>query len=120
MPVKPPVFQVKSATSEGIVEIHAAGSITEESVGPLRDAIAGALAAGSVKIALCFAEVDYIASAGIGMLVTMLKRARSARAELAICALRPEIRELFELTRLNLVFTLAESIASGRKALAGV
>ena len=62
--------------------------------------------------------VDYISSSGIGMLVAILKRCRQLDAQLVLVGLDENMRELFGMTRLDQVFTVAESLDSWRRTLA--
>lgn len=62
------------------------------------------------------AGVDYISSSGIGMMVSILKRCHQAGVDFAVYSLTPDIHELFTLTRLDQVFTIAPDFGSWQKS----
>jgi len=61
---------------------------------------------GRKKIVLDFSIVEYLSSAALGKLITMDKKVKTAKAKLRLCCIRPEIYEVFEITRLNKIFDI--------------
>lgn len=61
---------------------------------------------GRKKIVLDFSVVEYLSSAALGKLITMDKKVKAAKAKLRLCGIRPEIYEVFEITRLNKIFDI--------------
>ena len=61
---------------------------------------------GRKKIVLDFSTVEYLSSAALGKLITMDKKVKAAKAKLRLCCIRPEIYEVFEITRLNKIFDI--------------
>ena len=61
---------------------------------------------GRRKIVLDFSLVEYLSSAALGKLITMDKKAKAAKSKLRLCCIRPEIYEVFEITRLNKIFDI--------------
>ena len=88
------------------------GDLCDDGVVEARRAILEAIGAGAPRIALDLSGVEYISSAGVGMLVSMLKRCHQNGLELALAGLTAEVRELFALTRLDEVFPIATDIES--------
>ena len=64
---------------------------------------------GRRKIVLDFSQVEYLSSAALGKLIIMDKKAKSAKAKLRLCCIRPDIYEVFEITRLNKIFDIHET-----------
>lgn len=58
-------------------------------------------AQGARTIILNFTDLAYMNSSGIGLLVTLLIRAKRANQRLLACGLSEHYRQIFELTRLN-------------------
>jgi anti-anti-sigma factor len=60
--------------------------------------------------------VEYISSVGLRVLMLASKQAKAQGAPLAVCGLQPVVREIFEISRFNLVMqvfpTLREALAS--------
>ena len=72
---------------------------------------------GRKKIVLDFSIVEYLSSAALGKLITMDKKVKAAKAKLRLCCIRPEIYEVFEITRLNKIFDIK---ATQEEALEGL
>ena len=60
------------------------------------------------KIVLDFANVEYLSSAALGKLITMDKKVKGAKGKLRLCSIRPEIYEVFAITKLNKLFKICE------------
>ena len=60
------------------------------------------------KIILDFSNVEYLSSAALGKLITMEKKVKAARGKLRLCSIRPEIQEVFVITKLNKLFKICE------------
>ena len=86
--------------------IDVAGRISlNDGLGAMRTAIREAIDAGDKKILLNLAEVSYIDSAGLGVLVSLSKRIRESDATLRLANLNEDLRTLFELTKLDTLFS---------------
>ena len=72
--------------------------------------------AGRRKILLNFGNVEYLSSAALGKLITMNKKVRGAAGQLKLCNIKPEIYEVFEITKLNKVFQIYDDEASSLEA----
>ena len=57
-------------------------------------------------IVLDFTALDYMNSSGIGLLVTLLVRAKRAQQQLSAYGLSDHYRQIFELTRLDEVISV--------------
>lgn len=82
----------------GVSVIDIRGDITAASEGALMDAYG---TASGAAVVLNFSGLEYMNSSGIGLLVTLLIRARRAGQRLLACGLSDHYRQIFELTRLN-------------------
>ena len=64
---------------------------------------------GRDKIILDFSSVEYLSSAALGKLITMDKKVKSAKGKLRLCAVRPDIYEVFAITKLNKLFDMRDT-----------
>lgn len=55
---------------------------------------------------LDFTGVDFLSSAALNQLIVLERRVKAASGKLRLCRLRPEIREVFAITKLNNVFEI--------------
>lgn len=72
---------------------------------------------GRRKIILDFSNVEYLSSAALGKLITMDKKVKAAKGKLRLCSVRPDIYEVFAITKLNKLFDMHDD---QEKALEGL
>lgn len=63
------------------------------------------------KIVLNFGAVEFLSSAALGKLISFEKKARSSKAKLILTNIRPEIYEVFAITKLTKLFTIKDDEA---------
>lgn len=68
------------------------------------------------KLLLDFANVDHLSSAALGMLINVNNRVKEKNGQLRLANIKPQIYEVFVITKLNKLFrilpTRAEAMAS--------
>jgi anti-sigma B factor antagonist len=102
----PPLTVRPAAVGVSVIEVS--GELTRDSEPALQDAYARA-SDGATAIVLAFDNLDYMNSSGIGLLVTLLVRARTAGQQLHACGLNEHYRHIFELTRLDEAILIHET-----------
>src|SRR5690349_21790015 len=60
------------------------------------------------KIVLDFSNVEYLSSAALGKLITLDKKVKGINGALRLCSIRPEIYEVFTITKLNKLFKIVD------------
>lgn len=65
---------------------------------------------GAGSLVLDFSDVRYPTSSFIGKLVAVNKKCQRAGAQMRICNVSPEVREIFAMMKLDTVLNLEESI----------
>ncbi len=60
-------------------------------------------------IVLDLSNVSYIDSAGLGSLVAILKEARNTSKGFVLASLKPNVKRIFEMTRLDKVFKIVDT-----------
>jgi anti-sigma B factor antagonist len=83
--------------------------IDAEGVGDLTARVARRMETGAMHILLDLAEVAFVDSAGLGGILSVLKRL-PAGGSLTLCGCRPAVLELLRLTRLDRILRLAPSV----------
>ncbi len=84
-----------------VIVVSLNGSMDLASAPSLRAELEQRLTHASPKLVIDLSGVDYIDSYGLGVLVEAMKRARRAAGELRLCAPRPEVRSLLDVTGLS-------------------
>jgi anti-anti-sigma factor len=72
----------------------------------LEDRFTTLLDGASKQLLLDFTELDYVSSAGLRVLLIAAKRVKACQGRLAICALRPDVLEVFEISGFTKIFSL--------------
>ncbi|HVL64395.1 MAG TPA: STAS domain-containing protein [Actinomycetota bacterium] len=89
--------------------IDVKGDVTSASEGPLMDAFQKATDNGERRVVLNFNDLEYMNSGGIGLLVTMLVRAKRQGQQICAFGLNEHYRQIFELTRLDDAISIFDS-----------
>jgi anti-anti-sigma factor len=74
-------------------------------------------AAGQDQLILDLSGVDYISSAGLRVLMLARKQTKAQGGTLVVAGLRNVVKEIFEISRFTVVFTIFETV---RDALASI
>jgi|SRR6185295_5357997 len=97
-------LEIAEREREGVTILALKGRVTVGEVTPVRDKIAGLVAAGHSQIVLDLGDVDYIDSTGLGNLVISFTQVKKAGGALKLMRLNKRNVELLALTRLHTIF----------------
>jgi anti-sigma B factor antagonist len=95
------------------------GEINAYAENALMDAYTQACTGGVRNVILNFEALEYMNSSGIGLLVTMLIRAKRQNQRLLAYGLSDHYRQIFELTRLNEAIAIYGDEAEALEAVKG-
>jgi anti-sigma B factor antagonist len=76
----------------------------------LQERLVEVLRGGSSSIVLDLSAVTFLDSTGLGVLITGLKRCRSADGDLVLVTTQPNVLKVLEITGLNDVFQIYELV----------
>jgi anti-sigma B factor antagonist len=65
---------------------------------------------------LNFTDVEFLSSAALGKLITLDRKVKAAKGRLKMSNIRPEIFEVFQITKLNKVFDIRSDEAEAISA----
>ncbi len=100
----------------GVVVIGVDGQLIVGNRHELKQKVMDAIEAGERKLVIDFTNTGYIDSSGLGALVSLSKKLRDAGGDLRLAGLNEDLRTLFELTKLDTLFAIADT---PEQALAG-
>jgi anti-sigma B factor antagonist len=101
------LHQIKDASGVAVVQVE--GQLIVGNRQELKDLVQAALDRGERRMLIDFSRTGYIDSSGLGALVSLSKRIREAGGELRLSGLNEDLRSLFELTKLDTLFAIAET-----------
>ena len=104
-------------TAEGLTIISLKGEIDLQFSPALRALLQTQLKKHVPILLLDFGEVDYIDSSGLATLVEYYQQSRSHSGRIALAALNPRVRSIFDLVRLNEIFPIFVTVAAARTEL---
>ncbi|HKU59563.1 MAG TPA: STAS domain-containing protein [Gemmatimonadales bacterium] len=99
----------QSRDGSGVTVVKVEGQLIVGNRQELKDLVFAALDQGERRILIDFSQTGYIDSSGLGALVSISKRVREAGGELRLSGLNEDLRSLFELTKLDTLFAIAET-----------
>jgi anti-anti-sigma factor len=103
----------------GLAVVTFGGRIDAASVRTQRDQLHALVDRGIARIAVDLGAVTFLDSAGMAMLVSLLKRTRAAHGDVRVVEPTDEsVRRILRLTRLDLVFNLKPSVEAALQDLA--
>jgi anti-sigma B factor antagonist len=101
-----------SVQSDGTAHVvRVAGELDLESRGGLAELLDG-LGKPPQIVVLDFSELTFVDSTGLKTLLDEHRRAREEGYEFVIAAARPEVRDIFRVTALDITLPLADDVAS--------
>lgn len=78
--------------------------------GELKNQMLSLFEEGKNHIVIDLQDVRFIDSSGLGALVSGFKNASARNGNLKLCGLQPQVKSMFELTRLHRVFEIFSGI----------
>jgi len=64
----------------------------------------------NVKLIVDFQGVEYLSSTALGKLITLKRKVEAAKGKLRLTAIKPEIMEVFRITRLDTIFDIKKDV----------
>lgn len=91
--------------------VSVGGDVDNDTAPQLRQAIGMAFNGGTNRVVVDLSATDFLDSSGLGALVGASKE-QLGRGELVLVCPRPQLRKLFEISRLNEVLRIYDDVAA--------
>lgn len=112
-------LEINTAETEtGIPIVHLQGEIDLHTCPELRILLQRLMEAGKRNIVLNLAEVPYLDSAALGVLVDAVRRAREQNGGIYLVHVTPFVLRAFEITRLIKIFPVYDTVDAALEAIA--
>ncbi len=102
-------IKVSSEVRDGAVIISPEGDVDLSRSPVLRSSLRQAQNAKPKRLIIDLGLVDYMDSSGVATLVEALQIARKNSTRMVLCGMKDRVRSIFEIARLDTVFTIAAS-----------
>ncbi len=98
---------IKSANDVALMAIG--GRLDTQTAPDAQAQLSQLMDGGETKILIDFAELDYISSAGLRILLVAAKQLKTADGELRICNLNDVVKEVFDISGFSTIFAVFRS-----------
>ncbi|WP_436794516.1 STAS domain-containing protein [Actinospongicola halichondriae] len=99
-----------SVDTHGWTVLTATGEIDVAAAPGLREQLVALIENGTTELVVDLEGVDFIDSTGLGVLVGAVRRARSAEGDVRLVCTNSRLLKVFDVTGLDEVFTIVESV----------
>ena len=104
---------------DGVTVVEVAGRFDAVAAPDVKAALVKLIESGEVRLVVSLQGMDFIDSAGLGVLVSCLRRASAEGGDLHLADVPAFCRSIFELTRLTRVFDVTQTAEQAVDALRG-
>ena len=108
--------EISIGKAGGVTIIKFTGHVDSDSYTVLGNALDNLLKQGTTKIVVDLSEVTYMSSAGWGVLVGNLKKARDNRGNIVLAALSEEVKAVYELIEFNEIIKSYNTVEAAVKS----
>lgn len=114
------LFDLQVFDSDGWTVVAPVGELDLSSIPQVRQRIVQLVAAGTRQVVLDLGGVDFVDSAGVGLVVMVAKRLAAHSGELRLAAPTPGVWSVFELVGLDQLWPAHETVAEATAAASDV
>jgi len=93
----------------GVVVVGVDGQLIVGNRQELKQKVIEALEGGAKQFVIDFTRTGYIDSSGLGVLVSLSKKIREQGGDLRLAGLNEDLQTLFELTKLDTLFSIMKT-----------
>lgn len=109
-------MDISENSRDGALVISASGRLDSSSAGEL-EAVLPARVREHAAVILSLADVPYVSSAGLRVLLIGAKAAKVAGNRLALVGLSPAVREVFDISGFSKIFTIESDVEAALAAI---
>jgi anti-sigma B factor antagonist len=107
------VIRNQEKLADGVC-VALAGEVDLSRSPELRSALLELVKTRPVRLVVDLSGVPYMDSSGVATLVEALQQQRRHQGKMVLCGLQPKVRSIFEIARLDMVFTIVEDPGKAR------
>jgi anti-anti-sigma factor len=110
------IFSETSNENQSVLSLEGK-IISDMDTAPLLEQLQSIIEKETNSIIFDLSKLTHITSTGLNFFVRSLTRARNNDKKLVICGLQPVVSKLFQISKLNEIFTITEDVSSAIKTL---
>lgn len=113
---KGPELTIRSQTRDGATIVAPVGDVDLTASPVLRAELKKIQTGRPGKLVVDLAEVPYMDSSGVATLVEAMQISRKNGTRLVLCGMQSKVKSIFEIARLDTVFTIVPSLDAAMSA----
>ena len=106
-------MDVQSREEQGVVVVKMRGKLDTNTTPSAEDSISALCDSGATKMLISLAELDYISSAGLRLLLATAKKLKATGGELRVCSLNKTVQEVFEISGFDSILNVRATEGDG-------
>ena len=110
-------MQVEITQKSGITILSVKGKIDTDTAPNFEEIVTKVIDEGKINLLMDCSELEYISSSGLRVFLLALKTVRPLNGEVAICAMKEHVKEIFNIVGFNALFPIFDSTESAIKGL---
>jgi anti-sigma B factor antagonist len=99
-------MEITEGRTADIVTLSLAGKLDTTSAKAFEEKILGQIEAGDRRFIIDLAQLDYVSSSGLRVLLLASKRLSSANGKIALCSLKDQVKEVFDIAGFSSIFPI--------------
>jgi anti-sigma B factor antagonist len=111
-------MQIEKSKNNGVTTLRVSGEVDLHASPNLRSELQTCVSEKTPVLLVDFNGVDYIDSSGLATFIEYLRDASEYNGKIALFGLKKKVRTIFDLVRLNELFTITDSADAAVAALA--
>jgi len=109
------ILKISESVNDGICVITPSGDIDAHTAPQFRESIEKNIASGNIRIIFDFSSLNYISSAGIGLLNAALNSLKGKGGKMSIACASPSVHDTLELMYFTKKVPVRKDIDSAKK-----
>ena len=111
-------MEITGESVDGVSVVTARGRLDGAASGPFAERVQALIGAERPKLLIDFSGIDFVSSAGLRAVLTILKRVKSLNGAFALCGVQKPVREVLDITGFAGMIDIHPERASALAALA--
>lgn len=91
-------MEISEESVDGVCVVTARGRLDGQASGPFAERVQALVGADRPKLLIDFAGIDFVTSAGLRAVLSLLKQVKAANGVFALCSVQAPVREVLDIT----------------------
>jgi anti-sigma B factor antagonist len=110
-------MEITDRKAADIVTLSLSGKLDANSAKAFENKVLAQIESGERRIVIDLAQLDYVSSAGLRVIILASRRLSSANGKMVLCSLKDPVREMFDIAGFSSIFSTYGSHDDAIKAL---